>query len=1097
MQMQPAQMFGVPCLHPAFLMRQRARMWGLFDHAVARAVRIAAGTWKPNWTEDEFIMRPSADAVVKALRKMEGKRVAYDVETDGRHPLECTLRCVAFYDGNEGICIPFVFRDGTVEEVPRVTDSGKVKMERRSVWKPYFTGKALEKVVAAVKRLFASSKTRFESQNGQYDRMVLGAYGFEVPRGPPHFDTIIGHHIIASYLPHGLNTLAALYTECPYYKQNDDGDAWSSESDMQLWRYNIRDVKVTWLIAKKMREEVTFRAEDARLYEHDAWQEGACEDWKRIGILLSPETLAFFRQHYRAVATRALDGLKRIAASVITDPFQRTNALQALLDKWSAKDEEGVDDEGKVVEYFNPGSLIQLRALLIALGVPLNEVTATGQLSTAKEFLTAARKELLERQIPPDDDRLAFLDYLFAWRESTKVESTYLHPEVLRDGRVHPTFSMHVVPTGRLSSKGPNCFSGDTELLTPSGWQRIDKWVTAPGVVAQWHEGNKLSWTAPRDVIVKDSSDWVHITNEHIDLLVTGEHRCPVTTRKGVFKVVEARDYPEDCRQLNAVDGWLREEPGFELSDDCLRLLIAVQADGSWNRDALDFTLVKPRKVERLRGLLTSLGLRFSERLRKPDSRTSSVATRFYVPGCATLQRLKSILGEEKRFGPWLLGLNATQRTTFMEEVMLWDGCATRMNHYASEHRSNADWVQTVFILSGRRANTRVYQPGENAWGTKPSHQVDVSTNNYSWTTNRKLEVSTTPAPAYCLSVPSSFVLVRRNGKVMVSGQCQNQPAEIRGMFIPRPGHILVYGDWDALEMRLAAYISGDPELIKVFADYDAKRGPKPHIVNMSVIFGLPATKEAADQNPGMYRAAKVFAYAVAYGAGDQTVFEQVREELPDMSWDAFQVAIGNYRRRYKVMFDYFKDCVKRGTQLGFLDSAILKRRVYFFERGYGDGGSPEASAMQNMPMQSGGADVVSLANYRIMKKVVEPMRKKLKKGEVIEQLAQVHDELLFEVPKRMAKKFAHGFETVAKECPAPGFESWYLPVEVKSADRWKPVQTRCRTRATADGPICGQLVNVEPAKRTKTHVHWEGTCEKCKQVSRIDVERKLEALAA
>lgn len=775
-------MFGVPCLHPAFLMRQRARMWGLFDHAVARAIRIADGTWAPNWREDEFIVRPSADAVVKALKKMHGKRVAYDVETDGRHPLECTLRCLAFYDGNEGICIPFVFRDGSVEEVPRVTESGKIKIERRSVWKPYFTGKALAKVVAAIKKLLASSKTRFESQNGQYDRTVLGAYGFEVPRGPPHFDTILGHHIIASYLPHGLNTLAALYTECPYYKQNDDGDSWSSESDMQLWRYNIRDVKVTWLIAKKMREEVTFRAEDQNLYDHDAWQEGACEDWKRIGILLSPETLAFFRQHYRAVAVRALEGLKRIAATVISDPFQRTDALQALLDKWSAKDEEGVDDEGKVVEYFNPGSLIQLRALLIALGVPLNEVTATGQLSTAKEFLTAARKELLERQVPPDDDRLAFLDYLFAWRESTKVESTYLHPEVLRDGRVHPTFNNFVVPTGRLNSKAPNF---------------------------------------------------------------------------------------------------------------------------------------------------------------------------------------------------------------------------------------------------------------------------------------------------------------------------QNQPADIRGMFIPRPGHVFVYGDWDALEMRLAAFISGDPELIKVFADYDAKRGPKPHIVNMAVIFGLPATKEAAEQNPGMYRAAKVFAYAVAYGAGDQTVFEQVREELPDMSWDAFQIAIGNYRRKYKVMFDYFKNCVKRGTQVGYLDSAILKRRVYFFERGYGDGNSPEASAMQNMPMQSGGADVVSLANRRIMKKVVEPMRKKLKKNEVLEQLAQVHDELLFEVPRRMAKKFAHGFETVAKECPAPGFESWYLPVEVKSADRWKPVQTRCRTRANAESPICGQLVNVEPVKRTKTHVHWEGTCEKCKQVSYIEVERKLEALAA
>lgn len=783
------EMFAVAAYHPAFLMRQRARLWGVFDHAVQRAVNIAHGTWKPNWREGEFILRPSVKRVVEVLDSMHGKRVAYDVETDGKHPLECTLRCLAFYDGDQGICIPFVTRDGTVEEVLETTGKGaktKTTVRKRARWVDYWKPAELKVVAKAIQRLFSSGAvakdktTTFDSQNGQYDRMVLGASGFKVPRGGDHFDCIIGHHVIASYLPHSLGFLASLYTEVPYYKSNDDGDSWSSESDHQLWLYNIRDVKVTWLVAKTMRQEVRQRSEDITLYEHDAWQEGECEDWKRVGVELDPPALGYFRKHYRTVAARALEQLKSIAAKTAVSG-NASDALKALLEKWGGEaDESETDARGMVVERFNPGSLKQLRAMLVSLGIPLTEMTATGELSTAKEFLTAARKELLERQVPADDDRLAFLDYLFAWRESTKVEGTYLRPEVLADGRVHPTFSVHVVPTGRLSSQRPN-----------------------------------------------------------------------------------------------------------------------------------------------------------------------------------------------------------------------WQNC----------------------------------------------------------------------------------------------------PAEVRGMYVARPGHILVYGDWDALEMRLAAFISEDPALMEVFRLYDAKKGPKPHIANMAVIFGLPATKEAADQNPGMYRAAKVFAYAVAYGAGDQTVFEQVREELPDMDWKTFLVAINNYRRRYKVMFDFFKNCVTLGTQRGFLESAILKRRVYFFERGFGDRGSPEASAMQNMPMQAGGADVVSLANRRVMEKMVKPMRKKLLKGEVIEQLAQVHDELLFEVPERLADEFKKAFEHEASKSPA-AFPHWNLPVEVKKSKRWKPVQARCMTKKD-DGTKCKNLIDIErdEARDTDSTRHWAGKCDKCGEMTRVDVEREFERI--
>lgn len=864
-------MFVVPALHPAFILRQNARLAGTVEHALTRAMKAAYQNWRPKWSEDEFDLKPTADSIVKGLRAMAGKRVAFDVETDGQHPLECQLRCIGFYDGTHGVIVPLLYRDGEREDVPVVDrKTGEVTIENHAAWKPYFEGAELAKVLAAVSDLLVGAPVEYVepktaakalkapakkakkltktakkatklaatdgdgavalapfqlppsstraalvyTQNGQYDRQVLRqALGLDVPAGGTGFtfDTIVAHHVIASYLPHKLGFLAALYTEAPYYKANEDGEAWSAGTDIELWRYCLRDVKATWLAAEQMQAELKEVYPNAELvFEQDTWQEDACEQWKRVGIQLDRPTLRYYRWHYGSVRDRALAAMRELLKEVGLN--SEDSNFTALLEKLAGKaDDEQLDEQGRIVEVFNPASLIELRMMLAGLKIPLTEVTATGQLSTAKEILTGARKALLAQRVSPGDPRIAFLDYLFAWRESAKVVGTYLYPEILRDGRVHPNFNVHVVPTGRLSSSGPNF---------------------------------------------------------------------------------------------------------------------------------------------------------------------------------------------------------------------------------------------------------------------------------------------------------------------------QNQPAEIRGMFVARDEHVIVSMDWDALEMRLGAFMSGDPVFIEVFRKYDTKTGPKPHIANMAAIFGLPATAEAADANPGMYRAAKVFAYAVAYGAGEDTVFEQVREELPDMDWESFKTAFTNYKKTYPVLFKFQQDVVKQGTRFGFIDSMLLGRRMWFFERTWGES-SPEATAMQNAPYQSTGSDVVGAANRRIMNELVLPWRrtKLLKRGdkwkdkdgvthvvfadEVIEQLAQVHDELVFEVPKRLKDEFCAECKRLAEQKPTKlevqkdgsvkrTVLDWNLPVDIKAKRRWKPVQARCGAVVKGKDDVvtkCRELVDIEllDGKPDAGFDRWEGAC-KCGSVKRIDVPHSVAA---
>lgn len=778
--------------HPAYLLRGNRRFEGLVNYDMGRLVKCTTG-WRPEWDRSKYILKPSLSVVLKVLKEMakSGRRVSYDIETDGQHPLVCTVRCIAFWDGKRGICVPFVFRDGRKEPV---LIEGRKTPILRAIWTPYWGRAELAQVIQAIQSVFDSCP--LDTQNGQYDRLCLEArLGFDVPSpgdDPENVhDTIVAHHVVASYFPHDLGFLASLYTEAPYYKTTDEGEAWSASTDELLWQYSCDDVQVTYQVATKTRTEITDRAEDIELYKHDAWQERECQRWRHVGALVDPRAVSLLREHYGEIRRKSLNAMREELGKQVQG--EHTELLNELMEKLTGPVDEVEDqDDGRSEEKFNPASLQQLLLLLRHLGIPLTAETPTGSLSTAKEFLLEARRQLLLGGAKPDSPPVAFLDFLFSWREAAKLESTYLYPELI----------------------------------------------------------------------------------------------------------------PEE----------------------------------------------------------TGLVWRISK-----------------------LER--SALGG----------------------------------------------------LFGAHASFSVHGP--------PTGRLTSSRMNL-----------------------------------------QNQPADIRGIFIARPNHVLVTGDWSALEMRLGAILSGDPKLLKVFADYDAGIGPKPHTVNAAAIFGLSLTEDLPDKHPGCYRAAKVFAYAVAYGAGPTTVFDQVRKEMPDLEFKEFMVLYTKFKEVYPRLFEYQRDVVMRGTQHQYLDSGVLKRRAYFLERMMGED-SPEASKMQNFPYQSTAADIVSLANRRLMERVVDPWRReRLHEGEHLEQLAQVHDELLFEVPERLAQEFAVQYKSIAEETPFTGivrgvsFKHWRLPVDVKvqkplrsnAPSRWKPLH--------ADSTCCGAGSEVEVWKESLDNVTWIGECGKCEK---------------
>lgn len=314
-----------------------------------------------------------------------------------------------------------------------------------------------------------------------------------------------------------------------------------------------------------------------------------------------------------------------------------------------------------------------------------------------------------------------------------------------------------------------------------------------------------------------------------------------------------------------------------------------------------------------------------------------------------------------------------------------------------------------------------------------------------------------------------------------VAPNFQNVPEEIRGIITARKGHKLVSLDWDALELRLAAALSGDEVLLKAFADYDAGIGPKVHVVNMCNIFGLKMEPEKfggdlikagealAAKFPGMYRAAKVFAYALLYGGTQTTVFEGVRAELPDMDEKSFSLVFERFVTVYHRLMKFQESLVHEGAENKFIRTAVLGRRAYFFEAPRWNGSHPQASEMQNFPYQGTAADIVGLGNRRVENELRKPWQARLQKNEVLLQLAQVHDELLHEVPDRLADEWAKEIKKVC-EVDVLG-KKIKFPVAVKKSFRWKPVVLKC---------VCGEKGKIDSGT--------EVTC-KCGEV--LSLEKK------
>jgi len=204
---------------------------------------------------------------------------------------------------------------------------------------------------------------------------------------------------------------------------------------------------------------------------------------------------------------------------------------------------------------------------------------------------------------------------------------------------------------------------------------------------------------------------------------------------------------------------------------------------------------------------------------------------------------------------------------------------------------------------------------------------------------------------------------------------------KIRGVFEAEDQeHILLSGDYSQIELRVLAHISGDENLIDAFL-----RDQDIHTRTASMVFGV--TEE--NVTPLLRDRAKAVNFGIVYGISDYGLAQSLgisRKEAQDY--------IDAYFERYPGVRDYVRETIRNARLTGYV-TTLFKRRRYIPEinsRNYTLRSFAERVAM-NTPIQGTAADIIKIA----MVKVAAIIKGKKLKTKL---LLQIHDELIFDVPK-------------------------------------------------------------------------------------------------
>ena len=243
---------------------------------------------------------------------------------------------------------------------------------------------------------------------------------------------------------------------------------------------------------------------------------------------------------------------------------------------------------------------------------------------------------------------------------------------------------------------------------------------------------------------------------------------------------------------------------------------------------------------------------------------------------------------------------------------------------------------------------------------------------------------------------------------------------DIRKAFIAEENNSFISADYNQIEMRILSDLADVKELKKAF-----RNNEDIHSLTASQVFNVSLNKVNLD----MRRKAKAINFGIIYGISQYGLAKQI-----NVSNNEAAEFLDAYFIKFPEIKEYMSSTIKFCRKSGYV-SNIFGRRTHITginDKNFNIRNFQERAAI-NAPIQGSASEIMRLAMIRIDKKLNE------KKYQNVKMILQIHDELIFETPKKelnVLSKIIRDEMTSVKNSSLHSF-SIPLSVDINVGDNW------------------------------------------------------------
>lgn len=399
--------------------------------------------------------------------------------------------------------------------------------------------------------------------------------------------------------------------------------------------------------------------------------------------------------------------------------------------------------------------------------------------------------------------------------------------------------------------RGNHCLIEDSEVLTTDGFKPIKEIIKSDLVASYNTEKDKIEYHNPLEIQHIDYTGDMYIyENQGLNFGVSPDHRMFGIGQTGKPYYKKAKEFSQSSsyKALCAVHS---KSIGISLSDDELQLLGWLLTDSHIpQRGGAIIYQSKEPQVSEIRNLLNKMGISYKET--KRNRKIKSICGKL-LKSCLpnyefrlhleSIRELKSIA--QNNWFELMKNSDDRQFNVFLDTLIRADGNIPKTSKLSCAIHGKKEILekfQILCFLHGIRSSISKTTRGHYVLNVTKMETAELK----AWGKNVK-KIKNPFDKIYCMTMPNSNFVCRRNGRIMVTGNCES---------------ILKYSSTDILDLLIKQLnlIKTNGEIIlgnyQNFLRFDfIRKGDKKSLAHYDILqhhgagASAPVTKGAIDFN--------------------------------------------------------------------------------------------------------------------------------------------------------------------------------------------------------------------------------------------------------